>query len=471
MPGRERDYILLEKPPFRYHHPFVDIAEVAGTRRLYYGQWLWFDFSPAGGKIARSYAAIFDDGAMVVETGAGELEEVGIRLRRVPAEKPESRWPTWAIKKFLDGEPPNPDEMDVYDLCKRAYENYIDYGDEWGASMLMSLYTIQSYLTPIFSTLGYIGISGPKRSGKSKNLDVAEQVCFNPVKAVNLTAASLFRIVDGYRATVLIDESDFKSPERHRDILIMLRAGYRRGEYVVRQAKVQKKGEEKFKEELFDVFGPKILVVPEGIEEMLRDRCIMINMQRTANPSITRRYVDPRDPIWEDIRAHLYYFGLKHWREVEQEYMRLDPGEISGREYEKWAPLLALAKVFGVYDDLYKYALEKIHETYLDEEAEAPAIKLLRICLHIYNQEKDEYTDQKPVLSASQIAEKAEELLGREKWIKPGTIGNLMTNVFGFNRRPWKRVKHGTAVYVLDPKKLKALAKRYNVDPDNPLEA
>ena len=466
------NYEILDKPPFDYKHPFVDIVEANGQRKLYYGQWLWVDFSSVGGDVERVYVAIFDDGTAVVETGEGELEQAGIRLRRVPAEKPEPRWPPWAIKKYLNGEPPNPDEMDVYDLCKRAYETYIDYGDEWGASMLMSLYTIQSYLTPLFASVGYIGITGPKRAGKSKNLDIAEQICFNPVKTINLTGASLFRVVDGYRATVLIDESDFTSPDRHKDILIMLRAGYRRGEYVVRQAKVQKKGEEKFKEEFFDVFGPKILVIPEGIEEMLRDRCIMINMQRTTNAAITRRWVDPKDPVWEDIRAHLYYFGLKHWREVEQEYLKLDLGdEISGREYEKWAPLFALAKIFNVYDDLYKYALEKIHETYLDEEAEAPAIKLLRVCIHLAKARAEEYADGKPVMSASELAEEAENLIGKEKWVKPQVIGNIMTNVFGFNRKPWKQIKHGTAVYVLDMEKLKKLAKRYNVDPENPLEA
>jgi len=79
--------------------------------------------------------------------------------------------------------------------------------------------------------------------------------------------------------------------------------------------------------------------------------------------------------------------------------------------------------------------------------------------------------EEKPVLSAAEIAQRAEELLGKEKWIKPGTIGNIMTNVFGFNRKPWKQIRHATAVYMLDYEKLKKLAVRYNVDPENPLEA
>jgi len=90
-------YEILDKPPYRYHHAFVDIAEVNGDRRLYYGQWVWVDFSSIGGDVQRVYAAVFDDGTVVVETGEGELEQAGIRLRRVPAEKPEPRWPPWAI--------------------------------------------------------------------------------------------------------------------------------------------------------------------------------------------------------------------------------------------------------------------------------------------------------------------------------------------------------------------------------------
>ena len=461
-------YEILERPPFEYSHPFADVAEIDGEEHYYFGQWLWVDFTPVGGEVQRVYVAVLDDGRHIVETGAGELREHGIVLKRVPAEKPVPRWPPWAVKKFLRGEPPNPGEMDVYDLCRRAYESYIDYGDEWGASMLMSLYTVATYLTPLWSSIGYVAISGPKRSGKSRNLDVAEQMVFNPLKTVNLTGAALFRAVDRFRATTLIDESDFRSPERKRDILIMMRAGYKRGSYVVREVKVQRKGEEKFKEEFFDVFGPKIIVVPEGMEEMLRDRCIFVNMQRSDAP-LTRKRIDPRDPIWEDIRAHLYYFALKHWRDVRAEYEKLDAGEITSREYEKWAPVLAVAKVFDVYDDVYKYALEKIQETYLEEETEAPAIKLLRVCLHVAKE--SEGVEERVYRSAQQLADKCEELIGRERWMKPGTIGNLLTNVFGLNRRPYKLVKGGQTVYWLDPKRLAKLARRYNVDPDNPLEA
>ncbi|MEM3951839.1 MAG: hypothetical protein QXT92_00105 [Nitrososphaerota archaeon] len=462
MPWKIKDTI-----PFRYNNCFLDIHEVGGVRKLYFGQWYVIETHDGSEKIA--YVAIFDDGTAVAEKD--EIKRVGLKIRKVPVRKPPPRWPPWSARNFLEGNFGNPSEMEVYEECLEAFRDYIDFGEEWGAPMLLSLYTIQTYLTPVFQAVAYIGITGHKRTGKSKILDVAEQLCFNALKPVNLTGAALFRNVDIRRATVLFDEADFKDPDRKRDILMMLRAGYRRGEYVVREREVRKKGKKDFEEEYFDVFGPKVFVIPEGIEEMLRDRCIMINMQRTTNEAITKKRVDPRDDRWDVIRSLLYVFALRHWREVEENYMNMDLEGISAREYEKWSPLFAIAKIFGVEEELYKYAMKKIRETYLEEETESPTIKTLRTCFALLIDHKRDRPGFEPYYSAAEISDKAVSIYGKEKWTKPGTIGRIMTNILGFCDERLKTVEGGRTKYLLDEEKLRTLAKRYNIDPDNPLGA
>ncbi|MEM2571016.1 MAG: hypothetical protein QXP96_04750 [Thermoproteota archaeon] len=456
---------IKDSVPFRYNNCFLDILEVGGVRKLYFGQ--WYVVERDDGSEVTAYVAVFDDGRAVAEKD--EIKEAGLRIKKVPVKKPPPRWPPWAARSFIENRFGNPAEIEVYDECVKAFTEYIDFGEEWGAPMLLSLYTIQTYLTPIFHTVAYIGITGHKRTGKSKILDILEQLCFNAMKPVNLTGAALFRNVDVKRATVLFDESDFKDPERKRDVLVMLRAGYRRGEYVVREREVRKKGKKDFEEEYFDVFGPKVFVIPEGIEEMLRDRCIMINMQRTTNEEITKRRVNPRDESWDVIRSLLYVFALRRWREVEENYLNIDLEGISAREYEKWSPLFAIAKVFGVEEELYKYAVKKIRETYLEEETESPTIKTLRTCFALLIDHKAKNDIFPPLYSASEISDKAVSIYGKERWTKPGTIGRIMTNVLGFCDDRLKTVSGGKTKYLLDEEKLKTLAKRYSIDPDNPL--
>ena len=454
---------------------FADITELEDGRHMYFGQWMWTR-DVVSGEVDQVYVCILDNGRIVVPKTQTrkipptwtELEAVGVRFRAVPADKPEPRLSPALIDWVTGRATSNPDEMDCFDLCRNAYESYIDFSGRLD-STLLSLYTIQTYLLPVWDTIGYIAITGIKRSGKSKTLDVAEQICFNAVNTVSITASSLFRIVDERSATLLIDEADFTSPEKSGDIRQLLLRGYRKGMCVQRTEKIGERNVVRF----FDAFGGKIIVARRGeMEPKLWDRVIPINLQRTRNPEKTKKMIHPDDPFWQDIRDHLAFFALRHWREVEQAYMRI-PSEVEmeAREFEKWAPLLTLAKIFNVFDEVYGYALEKSEEIVTTERSEEPEIKLLRVCLAMIRDKTLENMEGPQYFSASEISDYAKTLMGKESWMAPSTIGRMLTGIFALNRKPWKTVKAGKPHYLLDKDYLAKLAVKYDIDPENPLES
>ena len=65
-----------------------------------------------------------------------------------------------------------------------------------------------------------------------------DALCFNPVNSANISAATLYRIIEGSRATVLLDESeDLMGTEKGKEIINMLLAGIGKSGEVYRQEK------------------------------------------------------------------------------------------------------------------------------------------------------------------------------------------------------------------------------------------
>jgi hypothetical protein len=471
------DVEIVENPPFQWKKVFADIAEFGGERHFFFGNWYWIK---KGEEYGYDYVLVLDNGRYVVSLQ--DLKDISVSFRRMPEVKPSVRWSASHLKRFIEGEQPNPPETAVYDLCLEAYKRYIDYVEP-GAPTIMALYTIQTYLMPIFDTTAYIMFSGTKKSGKSRNLDVAEQLVFNPLRTIDMTPSSLFRCIQDWQSTVLIDEADLDLPDRAPVIRTILNAGYRRGNYVTR---TEKSSRDKHFVEQYDVFGPKIIVAPFGVaqgdrEQMLFDRCIPITMQRTTDPDITKRKIDPKDSYWWDIRNHLYHFALKHWREIEKNYSEL-PGKLDlmSREYEKWSPLFAIAEYFGIFDELLKICREKVGEVFLEEESESSEVKLLRYVIKLYrdmNNDVHRFFKESVdgfegyYVSASDLVDKLHSHYGKESWINPQRVGRIMTNVFGLKIKPLKIVRHGKPYYLLTESRLESLAKKYGINFDNPLES
>ena len=104
-------------------------------------------------------------------------------------------------------------------------------------------------------------------------------------------------------------------------------------------------GDSGFKTVSFDVFGPKALACIAGLPPALASRAIPVTMFRSPPGSEKpRRRIDADPAGWQGLRDDLHALAMEHgptWLEL--------PGRtdvcptMSGRDYELWQPLLALA--------------------------------------------------------------------------------------------------------------------------------
>lgn len=294
------------------------------------------------------------------------LEERGLILNSRSLFLSKSRWSLRHIKQFQENEF-RVDPFPMFQEVKAIYDSYLDFKEPY-TSEVLTLWTIGTYIYPIFESYPYIVLTGERGSGKTKTLIVAEKLCFNAVYSSNMSPSLLFRIVEGSSCTILIDEAErLRNPKLSQDFRLLLNAGYKRG------GRAHRSKPETFDPQSFEVYSPKIIASIKGLEEVLEARCIQFTMLRTKDIETANRIVTESSEDWLHIRHLLYTFGLTFFQEIKEAYLSdIETKKIkavSGREGELWHPLLAIAKFLdkkgcdGLFERIKEVAIKKGEET------------------------------------------------------------------------------------------------------------
>ncbi|MEZ6119149.1 MAG: hypothetical protein R3C28_21620 [Pirellulaceae bacterium] len=229
-------------------------------------------------------------------------------------------------------------------LCERIHY-FIDFPKDKaiGTVSTIAIWILLTYFYHAWPAVPYLYFGGPKGSGKSRVFEILERLAFRSYSTSNISAASVFRTLDSRGGTLIYDEAERlkdRSSDQH-ELLSMLLAGYKRGGSATRMEKVG----DKFKTVQFDVYGPKAIACIQGLPPALGSRAIRIIMFRTGKDSQKpRRKIDADPTCWQELRDQLYVLALERGVEVLRYVDRDDVcPPMSGRDYELWQPLLALA--------------------------------------------------------------------------------------------------------------------------------
>jgi hypothetical protein len=263
-----------------------------------------------------------------------------------PTANTKPGWSAAARKRWIEGEPA-PSPADVFKgLCERIVY-FLDLPREHakGITSTLAVWTVLTYGHSAWDAVPYLYIGGPLGSGKSRVFDILLRLVFRPLSSSNMTGAALFRTLHSQGGVLLLDEAERlknTTDPATAEIMSMLLAGYRRGGTATRLEPV---GDSGFKTVAFDVFGPKALACIAGLPPALASRAIPIMMFRSPPGSDKpRRRIDADPEGWQRLRDDLHALALEYgptWLELPE---RADVcPTMSGRDYELWQPLLALA--------------------------------------------------------------------------------------------------------------------------------
>lgn len=254
---------------------------------------------------------------LLTEDRENILEDNGFRKKYLPINLP-NRWSEKALDYFLKN-PDNDTEIKfVFEEIKNQLKFYFDWSDEVKYDFF-AVWVIGTYFYQLFTSFPYVNLMGSKASGKSKLMFLCSLLAFNGYHVTNITPATLFRIVQNSRCSLLIDEAEYDKHEIKE--LQGLLSGYTKGTLVPRMTERKKKGVKGHEIEFFEVYSPKMLAGIHGVESILEDRCITIitqkaNIKTKEGKIKANRYPDATEEKWTVIRDLCYSVMLEHFKDI-----------------------------------------------------------------------------------------------------------------------------------------------------------
>ena len=327
---------------------------------------------------------------------------------------------------------------------------YVDLPEDF--EEIAAHYALYTWVYDAFQEAPYLRVRGDYGSGKSRFLLTVGSLCYKPIFASGASTTSpIFRILDAFRGTLVIDESDFRLSDEKADIIKILNNGNAVGFPVLRSDATPQK---EFNPRAFSVFGPKIIASRNLFEDRaLESRCITEEMgSRRPRPDIPLNLPQSFHDEARDLRNKLLLFRFRNLRKP-RDLRQANDGSLEPRVAQILAPLLATVSEPAVRERLREFGRRQCRDLLADRglSMEAQVVALLADVLAGVG-----------APTVKLIAERFAEKHGMEL-AKPVTarwMGWFLRARLGL---PLTRTAAGFVLGETGPERLRALAEKYSV--------
>jgi putative DNA primase/helicase len=204
----------------------------------------------------------------------------------------------------------------------------------------VALWVTLTWLIDVVDVAPIAMITAPeKRCGKSQLLALIGKLVRRPCPASNITAAALFRSIERWNPTLLIDEADSFLREKE-ELRGVLNSGHSRDlAFVIRTA-----GEDHTPTR-FSTWGAKAIAGIGKLADTLTDRSIPLRLRRKLRSESVDRLRNGNE-LFDQLRAKLVRWCQDHADDVRAADPDLPEG-LHDRAQDNWRPLLQIADVAG----------------------------------------------------------------------------------------------------------------------------
>ena len=282
-----------------------------------------------------------------------------------------------------------------------------------------ALWAAMTWLVDDVDTAALAVITAPeKRCGKSQLLTVLGKLSRRPMVASNISPAALFRVIDAWQPTLMIDEADafMRENEELRGI-----SGHKRDSaYVVRTV-----GED-FTPKQFSTWGAKAIAGIGHLADTLMDRAIVLDLRRKLPHENVERLRHAEPGLFDSLASRLCRFVNDNREAVRRARPDL-PAQLNDRAQDNWEPLLAIADVAGsVWPKLARHAALVISGGE-DDEHLTIGTELLADIKEIFESKRTERISSKELIEAlCSDDEKPWATYNRGKGISPRQVSKRL---------------------------------------------
>jgi hypothetical protein len=366
---------------------------------------------------------------------------------------PNPPWP-------LCGEPEEP-KKNLWQDIKNYIHQHIDLPDE-RLYDVKTAWILCTWIPEAFNTAPYWRYLGTPNNGKTRALEVDQHLTYRGTLSASITEAALYRLIEKYKITYLLDETEIYNNEQKQATQHVLNAGYRRGQQVFRCEQAEN-GE--IIVVGYSPYGFKALAGTRLLKDTLESRCIPTVMQRNTRPVNYMLNI----PGARKLRSRLLLWRFRRLADLEEAGEAcegsesgegiFEPPEIfhqikNSRLVELFAPLIDVAEDEVARENIIGYAFDMYRETAEEESSGAEAEILGAIIACHARLESGKFATR--WVAESFNGDKPE----REHW-KASSVGRLIKTL-GF--KP-KRMGGGASGYVYDSDLIMRLSERYDTPP------
>jgi hypothetical protein len=296
----------------------------------------------------------------------------------------------------------------------------------------LALWAVATFTFESFDAFPYLAITSPtKRCGKTRLLECLELLAHEARRAANPSEAALFRMIEKYKPTLLLDEAETLNGkgERAEYLRALLNAGNRRNASVPRCVG---QGTNQDVQD-FSIYCPKIVAGIGRFPETVTDRAICVSMQRRKNSEVVSRFLyRSAGPEGQGLRERAERFVGQRKSEIEAAYEGADLAFLPDRDAEAWQPLFAL---LAVSDSRRLAELRKCAESLTQSKA---------------SNAEDDSLSQRLLMDLREVWPEAD---------RHALTGNLLERLKAIEESPW------AAEVELNPRKLARMLRGFGISP------
>lgn len=233
-------------------------------------------------------------------------------------------------------------------------------------------YVLLTWVYDTFNELPYLRLKGDFGTGKTRCLLTIGSLCYKPMFVSGASTVSpMFRIIDSFRGTLILDESDFRFSDEKAEIVKILNNGNARGFPLLRSEATPTK---EFNPRAFDVFGPKIIASRSLFEDRaLESRCItetMIGLPARKDIPISLPASFHDEAL--QVRNKLLSYRFRTFDRIRATFAALDQG-LEPRIAQVFTPLLAVTTNAGAHNRILLLAKRHAETLLADREGSVQA--------------------------------------------------------------------------------------------------
>src|SRR5262245_20833010 len=242
--------------------------------------------------------------------------------------------------RFADPEP-WPEAVDgaaLLDDLAHTYRQFVSLPD--GGAEAVALWIVFTYALDAFAVAPILALCSPlKRCGKTTTEELTAALAQRPLAAANITVAALYRTVEQFAPTLIVDEAE-TFLLTNLGLRGIINSGHTRATaFVVRTVGHEPR--------LFSTWGARMIALIGRLPSTLEDRAIVLPMRRRAPGEMVERL--RRDGLLHRLdllRRRVARWVADHLAALQAADPAV-PAALNDRQADNWRPLLAIADAAG----------------------------------------------------------------------------------------------------------------------------